>query len=140
MGKYAHCVVIRFRYPEITEGVKWRFNYLKSEVLPRLLRQSRQDFDLAILCNPQHRDLIKSLGHKIIPCFIKEEWVGQQHVDFLPYENIIGLRRYKIQTAVDSDDLILREDYIAKIESLFASKRHSCYLSFQPYIQDLGTG
>ena len=139
MGEHAHCVIIRFWYPEITESVRWRLDYLRSEVLPRLLSQDGQDFDIAVLCNTRHRGLVCNLGPRFIPCFIKNERAVRGNLDFLEYRDVSGLNKYNIQTAMDSDDLILRKDYIAKIESIFASKRRSCHLSFPPYLQDLKT-
>ena len=145
-----HVVIIRMHYPIDSPKFDWRFSYFASMVLPRLLRQKNQDFDIAIRCNPAHADLFRSLSDRIIPFTIRPEAEGKIKegyerkarrffVDFIPWADVMGLEKYRIQTTLDSDDLLLRTDYIDKIEETFKGLKTSAHLSFQPYIFQVST-
>ena len=141
-------------YPKGDSRFEWRLAYFKIMVLPRLLSQRKNDFDIAIRCNPWHAKRIEALSDRIKTFSVKkgkENFIrpedqerakpfgGQYFIDFIEWEDVVGLEKYDIQTSIDSDDLILRDDYIDKIERECARFRQSLHLSFQPYIFELKT-
>ena len=144
-----HILLVRFHYTKDDPRFEWRFNYFKDIVLPRILNQTFQNFDIGIWCNKWHEDLFKSLSDKIITFQVKEQHTSFKHkygkkyfFDFVPWKNIVGLRKYKIQSGLDSDDLISC-DYIEIIEREFGkliNKNSSCHLFFQPELYNLETG
>jgi len=142
-----HVVIIRFHYPENHPKFEWRFAFFQAMVLPRLLSQNVQNFDIAIWCNPIHADRFKALSDRIITFGIKPEVEGKikegyerkaKHyfVDFVSWKHVVGLDKYHIQTALDSDDLIVSNDYIGYIQAVFKDMPHTSHISFQPYIFD----
>ena len=152
--KLSHVVIIRMHYPENDPRFEFRFDFFKAMVLPRLLNQTVGDFDIAIWCNKWHEDRIKALSDRIITFSIRKsaegyirpedrerakEYGGSYFIDFTKWSNVIGLDMYDIQTGLDTDDLILRDDYIEKIEELCNKTRRSLHLSFQPYMFDVNT-
>lgn len=141
-----HVVVIRFHYPENDLRFKWRFEYFRKEVLPRLIQQTDQNFDIAIWCESWHKKLFEDLSNKIIVFDIKPEkkgyirysdrkraksYGGKFFIDFTQWENVIGLEKYDIQTALDSDDLVSK-DYIARIKKECSRVDSSLHITFQP--------
>ena len=142
-----HVVIIRMHYPDGDSKFEWRFAYFRSVVLPRLLKQTRSNFDIAIRCNPVHAERFKALSNRIIPFCVKDEKsryikrAGSKKryfVDFVPWKDVIGLKKYDIQTGIDSDDLIAK-DYIEIIQNQVDSNdpKRSLHISFQPGIFDL---
>jgi hypothetical protein len=140
-----HAVIIRMHYPENSAKFEWRFSYFQSMVLPRLLNQKNKNFDICIWCNKWHEDRFKKLSPRIKTFGIKteaegyikpgyEKKVGKYHVDFMEWDKVVGLDKYDIQTALDSDDLILRYDFIDRIEQECAKETGSLHLSFQPFM------
>ena len=142
MSKNNHVVIIRFHYERNDPRFEWRFQYFKDNVLPRLLYQTVDDFDIAIRCNPWHNELFKNLHPRIIPFQVGNEHVDYKEVgrfkfffDFSPWKNVIGLDKYLIQTGLDSDDLIVA-DYIETIRNEIKKypPNESLHISFVPEI------
>jgi hypothetical protein len=146
-----HAVIIRLDYPTDSPKFEWRLAFFQAMVLPRLLGQNRDDFDIAVRCNPAHAKRIAGLSPRIRTFGVKPRWRGwvkpgyeskiksaggRYHVDFVPWEAVVGLPRYEIQTAIDSDDLILTFDFIDRIEQALADvpKGKTAHLCFQPFI------
>jgi hypothetical protein len=140
-----HAIIIRFHYPKDHPKFEWRFAYFQAIVLPALLRQDNKNFDICIWCNEWHKERIQKLSPRIKTFGINPEAEGKIktgyeqkakifHVDFVDWENVIGLEKYDIQTAVDSDDIILRKDFIDRIEKECQTAKGSLHLSFQPYM------
>jgi hypothetical protein len=138
-------ITIRMHYPEDSPIFEWRFHYFASMVLPRIKKQ-RGVFDIAVWCEEHHADLFRSLG--VIPFSVKEEYRGyirpgyekksqEYHVDFVPWEAVQGLERYELQLALDSDDLLLRDDYIERIIGSVLDINEPTHVCFQPYIFNL---
>lgn len=142
----SHVVLIRFHYPENDPKFSWRFAYFQSMVLPRLLNQTRQDFDIAIRCYDWHKELFEKLHPKIKTFSIEGESEKYTHkgkkyfYDFVPWRKVQGLEMYDIQTGIDSDDLV-REDFIERIyqEVEKHGDKSSLHISFQPYLFDTKT-
>jgi hypothetical protein len=126
---------------------EWRLAYFQAMVLPRLLRQTDNRFDIAIRCYPWHAERLKKLSNRIITFSVKNESekIKDKHgrkyfLDFIRWEDIIGLPQYDIQSGLDSDDLIA-ENYIEIIHRRIAKedKRKSLHIYFQPELFDLKT-
>jgi hypothetical protein len=143
-GNNNHILIIRFHYAEDDPRFVWRFNYFKWEVLPRILAQTVSDFDIAIRCNPWHNRLFQSLSDRIITFQVKDEYVKYRpptihgkvfFYDFIPWENVIGLKKYEIQSGLDSDDLIA-PNYMQTIREEIAehNPKQSLHISFTPEI------
>lgn len=142
-----HVVIIRMHYPRGDERFKWRFKYFKRMVLPRLLAQTDQNFDIAIRCNPIHNRLFERLSPKIKTFCVRNESERYKIVkerkyflDFVPWSDVIGLERYEIQSGLDSDDLI-SENYIETVKKEIAKhdKDKTLHISFQPGIFNADT-
>jgi hypothetical protein len=142
-----HVVIIRMHYPRGDERFKWRFKYFKRMVLPRLLAQTDQDFDIAIRCNPIHNKLFERLSQKIKTFRVLNESerykivkIKRYFLDFAPWSDVVGLEKYQIQSGLDSDDLIA-ENYIETIKKEVAKydKNKTLHMSFQPGIFNADT-
>lgn len=145
-----HIVIIRFHYEENDPRWPWRFQYFKEQVLPRLLNQTNQDFDIGIRCNRWQIPFFMELSDKIIPFYVKNEKAQYRPIggkmyffDFAKWEDVVGLKQYDIQSGLDSDDLV-SPNYIQKTKdsiSEFALKHpgKSFHLSFQPEIHNVKT-
>lgn len=134
-----HAVIIRMHYPENDKRFDWRLSYFKSMVLPRLLKQTDKDFDIAVRCNPWHEKQIKELSDRIITFSVKNEserikvYRNKKYfIDFVDWKDVIGLKQYDIQSGLDSDDLISL-DYIQRVKAeIKANPNQSLHISFQP--------
>lgn len=146
--------VIRMHYKKGDPNYQWRFNYFASMVLPKLLSQEltgfdqKLDFDICIWANEWQKKDLKALSPKIkIINVVKEkrdyvspEWLvkaKRYHIDFQHFQDVVGMKKYDIQIAIDSDDLLIRNDYIKKIyvEAIAGGGKH-VHLTFQPYVFD----
>lgn len=143
-----HALIIRFHYKQDDPRFDWRLAYFKAMVWPRILAQTNQDFDVCIWCNIWHVDQINSLSneHKKVKIFrVERERVdykklnGKKYfLDFTPWDEVVGLAKYDIQSGLDSDDLI-DENYIQRIKDEIKKLddgKTTIHLSFQPKIFD----
>jgi hypothetical protein len=137
-----HGVIIRFHYQKGDPRFAWRIAYFKAMVLPRLLNQTEQNFEIAVRCNPWHENIIKGLSNKITTFRIRGEEEGfriikdkKYFVDFAPWYKVVGMKQYDIQSGLDSDDLVAR-NYIETIQKIVREnpKDKSLHISFQPEI------
>ena len=134
MNGLRHAVVVRLHYQPDDPKFDWRLAFFRAMVLPRLISQRGllrhgEDFEIWVVCHPQHVQKIEALGnvHVVgLPDFSTlGMWTGQALADALP--------RFDIQTALDSDDLVSL-DYIARIqEEVGKSLERTLIVSFQPY-------
>jgi len=142
----SNILIIRFHYSENDQRFDWRFGYFKAMVLPRIINQTDQNFDIGIRCNPKHADLFKALSDKIITFQTKNDDAryktgnkGKKYFeDFVRWDDVIGLEKYDIQTGIDSDDL-MDLDYIKIVNKAMAGRREATHLCFQPELFDLKT-
>jgi hypothetical protein len=143
--KKTHAIIIRMHYLKGDQKFEWRFAYFQAMVLPSILRQRNKDFDIAIWCNEWHAERFRRLSGRIKTFGIAPEVEGKIKpgyekkakiffVDFVDWKNVVGLEKYDIQTAIDSDDLLLRRDFIDRIENECRRTRGSLHISFQPYM------
>lgn len=138
--------IIRFHYPEGDPRFAWRLRYFKDEVLPRILEQTDQDFDIAIRCRPEDDNIFRSLSEKIRTFHVRNESErykiihGKRYfLDFVSWKDVEDLPRYDLQMGLDSDDLI-RNDYVERIKKEIGSGGRSTHVCFQPELLDLKTG
>lgn len=131
------CVITRMHYPKDHKDFKWRFEYYKNKVLPTLRNQTFKQFDIAVWCEKHHEKLFKELG--VIPFQATHpEYNSELFKDFTSWDNVSGLKRYDIQVALDSDDLV-EPQFLAKIRQICVGSK-SIHISFQPDKLNIKTG
>jgi hypothetical protein len=137
-----HGVIIRFHYEKGDPRFGWRLAYFKFMVLPKLLNQTEQKFEIAIRCNPWHDNILRSLSKKITTFRIRGEAENfriiskkKYFVDFANWYQVMGMKQYDIQSGLDSDDLVAK-NYIETIQKIVREnpKGKSLHISFQPDI------
>lgn len=137
--------IIRLHYKKDDPKWLWRYSYFASMVLPKLLAQDDQDFDICIRANPWHKAQIEALSPKIKVFDVKkerkdfikagyEEKCKKYFVDFVYYEDLKDFRMYEIQIGIDSDDMILRTDFVTRVKNECRESKSSLHISFQPNI------
>lgn len=139
-------LIIRFHYQEADLRFDWRFDYFKAMVLPRILKQTDQNFDIGIRCNPKHDELFKALSPKIKTFHTKNDDArykvgrnGKKYFeDFVAWVDVVGLEKYDIQTGIDSDDL-MGPNYIKMVNEAMAGQKEATHACFQPELFDLKT-
>lgn len=114
---------------------EWRFNYFAAMVLPRLQKQTVQDFDIRILAAPKYHKLLIHLDKTLIKPFVlhgdtfdyktQGNFKNDDIKGFYEHKNFWYYRR---QTRLDSDDLVT-PDFVATIV-----KQKTPYVSFQPML------
>jgi len=134
-----HVVVTRMLYQDSEPFLKRLELYYK--LFNSLKNQTVQNFDIAVLCNRKHADILKEIFRdSVIPFFTKEDNFGQRDKTWhckIPWEEIEGLNMYDIQSNIDSDDWV-SENYIETIQKHCKDK--SLHIHFQPTLVRLKTG
>lgn len=139
-----HIIITRMHYEDNNPRFDWRLAHYQACVLPRILKQTKKDFDIGIWCNPNHAERIKKLSNKIITFSVKGQTSrykvsgGRRYFeDFTPWKDVMNLEKYDVQTGLDSDDLIA-PNYIEKIEEIIENNSNgkSLHITFQPMIFD----
>jgi len=134
-----HIVITRMWYEnkkDLLERVKiYEFN-----LLPSLLNQTEQDFDIGILCNEKHKEIIQDIHPRIIPFFTKKKGTrtGKYWHIFSSWKDITGIKKYDIQTNIDSDDIVSR-DFIKVIRDSI-NEGEKTLIHFRPLLRDFFTG
>ena len=138
--KLSHVVISRMWYSK-EEDLLERIKIYEANLLPVLLNQKDQDFDIAILCNKKHESIIKGINPRIIPFFTKKKpskkgkfW----HINS-EWEDISGLKKYDIQSNIDSDDTVSL-DYTKIVVEELSKVSVSTLINFQPVLRDFYTG
>lgn len=123
-------------YPE--EARRWRFEYFRTAVLPRILRQRGPEFDLWVWVNPDHADEIKSWSPRINTFTVRTPRMALESRH--QWSNVVGVPRYPIQVRLDSDDLI--GPHYVKVAVAELNEMHAArsLVWLQPYKLDLETG
>lgn len=136
--------IIRMHYKKDSPKWNWRFAYFQSMVLPKILAQDDQDFDICMRVNPHHAKQVKALSSKIKIFDARpgrrdriarqNRWKARSYfIDFVAFEDLVGIDRYDIQIGLDTDDLILRRDFVSRIKKEIQAKPDkSMHISFQP--------
>lgn len=136
MNKIA--VITRFHYEQDSEEYRWRLDYYRDEVLPRLLRQYCQDFDIWIWCEPWQEKELKSLSPRIRTfraTYAKRD--SHLFIDYTPWENVAGLPKYPVQIGLDSDDLV-NAGFVGYVRELCDCNQIT-HIGFQPFKLDVKT-
>ena len=131
-----HAIIIRLKYNDSPE-FEWRLAFFASMCLPRYKDQTDQDFDIIILCNPIHDKRIKDLWPGRIKTIHAEVPISgdlgynrnsgeSNSVEPFPYD-----LDYKIQTRVDSDDIVSL-DFAECIHAYFKNETKLTLLAFKP--------
>jgi hypothetical protein len=137
--------IIRFHYEENDPRFAWRFAYFKDQVLPRILAQTDQDFEIAIRCNPAHDQIFKDLSPRIRVFHVREEYAAYKNeryfFDFVPWDRVIDLPRYELQLGLDSDDLV-EPFYLDRLRKMLRGMpdHETTHICFQPQLLDVKTG
>lgn len=144
-------IIIRFHYEESDPRYAWRFQYFKEKVLPAILTQTVDNFDIAIRCNQWQEEKLQELSPRIKTFQIRDEQTnykiegGKKYFyDFTPWESVIGLEKYEIQYGLDSDDII-SPDYIEMLQKTIEENKDAgtsttVHVSVQPEIICSKTG
>ncbi len=134
------CFITRLLYNiEDSELFRWRLDYYRDAVLPRLLKDDRAD--IAVWCYPHHEDIIRSLSPRIqtfqvdFTPFINK---GKYWLSLADWDKVHGLPAYEIQIGLDSDDFVLPR-FLDRLFSV-ANGEKPLHISFQPYVLELSTG
>lgn len=131
-------VITRMLYATDNPAFEERLAIYRALCLPRLRRQKNKNFDIAVLCNREHKKVFEDLG--VIPFFRKDNWLGQKPKKFWScfskWEELEGLDKYDIQTNLDSDDLV-SDMFIDKIQRTIEDEinnghKGSLHIHFQP--------
>ena len=115
-------IIIRFWHKN-HEDQMWRYHYFLSNVLPRLQAQTDKDFDICMLAPPALHDSLSKRSIK--PFTLDEPYDYSIHANFCKSQTR-GLKDYRIQIRMDSDDLVSPE-FVSIIKNSPAK-----YVSFQP--------
>lgn len=138
-------------FPKDDPRWSWRFNYFASMVLPKILAQRDQDFDICIRANKWHAKELKALSPKIKIFDVKEKEKGKikkgyeekakiYFVDFVDFQDTKGLKRYDIQIGIDSDDMPINIDFVTRLKKECINRlMTSLHVGFQPYIFEAST-
>lgn len=132
-------IITRFHYPQDHPDFEWRFEYYRTQVLPRLLKQTDSNFDIWIWCEPHHDKDFLDLNPRINVfhgTFRPRE--GRFFNDSTNFSNIEGLPKYRIQFGLDSDELVSKN--IVRKAKMHCTGNQSVLVSFQPVLRDLKTG
>jgi hypothetical protein len=133
-------VITRFHYPKGHPDFKWRLDFYKNEVFPRLLTQIDQEFDIWLWIEPHHEKQVKfdpRINTFTVDCNVRKNQYGH-FIDHTPWSKVKGLPKYDVQVGLDSDDLV-EPKFISKIKRL-ATGNKSIHISFQPIKMDMKTG
>jgi predicted DNA-binding protein (MmcQ/YjbR family) len=147
-----HVVITRLDYEDDSK-IDSRIELYKSLTLPCLLEQTDQNFDIAVKCNPKHFEKVRQINERIIPFYITRKGkerikrlynYSKLYIDFIEWEYVRGLKKYNIQTSLDSDDIV-EKNYIAKIKEEVGKHikeypGESLHIHFQPELVNIRTG
>jgi hypothetical protein len=140
MKHMSHNIIIRMAYEPDDSRFAWRFAFFQAMCLPRLFRQTDQDFEIWVRCHPEHNDLIGGLHPKVHPFQgygIEDGYMGFPMNN--PHSERALLPRSHIQTRMDCDDLVSKH-FVARIHKEVAKQPDKPLLvSFQPWKLDLYT-
>jgi hypothetical protein len=136
-----HAIIIRLKYQDSQE-FEWRLAYFQAVCLRSLLRQTDQNFDIVVLCNPIHDKRIKALSKKIKTIHYDVPISGDQDYERRGEKNSVMPFNFKldyeIQTRLDSDDII-SEGFTEIIHKEFKDKQKPHLLCFKPMRFDLNS-
>lgn len=126
-------IIIRMWHRD-EQDFDWRLAYFEACVLPRLQKQTVQDFEIAILCFPSDFQSFSSLDDRIHPFTLyNRNYDYRRDGGNFSLSRAQGLRHYETQVRLDSDDLVAPNF----LETIINSKKP--YVTFQPELFILDT-
>lgn len=136
--------IVRLHYPE-GEQANWRMAYFEAMVLPRIRAQRGFTGVVCVWCDDWQRQRIEAMG--CVPFGVRDEfkgWIkpgyehkaGRYHVDFVPWRAVVGMPRFDLQIAIDSDELLLRDDTLERIRAEVQGET-TAHVSFQHELYDV---
>src|SRR5690554_1734409 len=130
--------ITRLHYPRNHPDWQWRLKYYSDRVLPSILNQTDQDFDIWVWCEPHHVSEVKGLHRRIRTFWAPYQAKGEKYLaDQVQYDQTVGLPKYKLQIGIDSDDFISKK-LLQKARSICKGEQ-STVVSFQPVLFDVKT-
>lgn len=132
--------VIRFCYARSypAEAREFRFRWFRDEVLPRILAQRYQGFDIWLWAMPEHRREIEAWSPRIRTFGLRRP-MAQLETSY-PWHHVVRLPRYPIQVRVDSDDLVSPDFLSRGIEELAKMSGRRAIAWYQPEKVAVSTG
>lgn len=131
-----HIVITRMLYKS---GFEERLKFFKKTLLPSLAKQKNQNFDIGVLCAPEHKKQVEDLG--LIAFHRKDGSYGKKRGKYwgsrAKWDDITLEKKYDIQSNIDSDDEV-SEDYIDIVQKHCVGKR-SIHIHFHPVLVDWKT-
>ena len=138
--------IMRMHYKKNDPRFEWRLAFFASMVLPKLLAQTDQNFDICMRVNEHHADRVRALSDKIkifnvaprVKNKIKNGYRSKARkyfIDFVDFKHVVGLDKYDIQIGLDTDDMPLRGDFVERIKDEVVTRGgKSIHISFQPHV------
>lgn len=127
-------VYIRLKYNDGPE-FEWRLSFFHVMCLRSLLAQKDQNFDIVVLCNPEHKDCIESLSSKIKTIHKEIPISGDPDYKRKGEKNSVMPFGYKVDydtcIRLDSDDMVSR-DFIGAIRKRVKGADKITLLAFKP--------
>ncbi len=139
-----HIIITTFNYP-YGERFLNRMEIYKKWHLESLRKQTLQNFDIGAICDPENDKYFEEMG--IIPIHTKDGYTGHMHPErnhweyYTPWENIEGIKKYDVQTGLDTDNF-LDPGYVERLfeELDKIPKDEPAHIHFQPKIKNILTG
>jgi hypothetical protein len=139
-----HIIITIFAYPP-GERFNNRMKLYKKWHLDSLYKQTLQNFDIGAICHPENDKHFEEMG--IIPIHTKDGYDGHIHPTrghweyYTPWENITGIKKYEMQTGLDTDNF-LEPEYVERLyqELERLPKDEPAHIHFQPRIKNIITG
>lgn len=139
-----HIIITMFAYPPGKRFLD-RLEIYKKWHLSALHKQTLQNFDIGAICHPENDHYLKELG--VIPVHTKDGYNGHIHPTrkhweyYTPWENIDGIKKYEVQTGLDTDNF-LEPNYVERLyeELEKLPKDKPAHIHFQPEIWNIITG
>lgn len=132
-----HIVVTRLLYKE---GFEERFELFQKTLLPSLEKQKNQNFDIGVLCAPEHKKRVEGLG--LIAFHRKDGSYGKKRGKYwgsrAKWDDITLEKKYDIQSNIDSDDMV-SEDYIDIVQKHCKGDK-IIHVHFHPVLYEWKTG
>lgn len=136
--KHEAALIIRMCYRDlVSDAARWRFDFFEHEVLPRILDQTTNRFDIWVWTNPAHAEEVESMSQHITTFTVKTEL--SPLMSRIPWQSVVGVPRYPVQLRLDSDDLIGPRYVEIALASLRSLHKARSVVYFQPMKYELST-
>ncbi len=124
--KKSHIVLTRLHYRDNDPMFDARLATYRVLTLPRLLDQEDKDFDIGVICNPAHAKIIENI-HPRVQAITTTKFGTKNKKGYyshsIHFKDIKGMKKYDIQTSIDSDDLVSPQFTAIIQEEIFRATR-----------------